>query len=174
MALGLGESQATQNMSFRRKMIHSTSKEAIKKTDDSDMIFNLDDDHNVTETVLSVAPLQSQLGRVRPRSPQRVRIQPIKHQHTPPRERYGVDITPLSYVPGGKIEKYLGNLNFFFIRESTGIRECGGLSGFVHSFVTEVLAIVRAHVTALGGNAMVAYFISECILYHNPHKNQVS
>nr|CAD7459180.1 unnamed protein product [Timema tahoe] len=141
--------------------------------DDSDMIFNLDDDHNVTETVLSVAPLQSQLGRVRPRSPQRVRIQPIKHQHTPPRERYGVDITPLSYVPGGKIEKYLGNLNFFFIRESTGIRECGGLSGFVHSFVTEVLAIVRAHVTALGGNAMVAYFISECILYHNPHKNQL-
>nr|CAD7393678.1 unnamed protein product [Timema cristinae] len=140
--------------------------------DDSDMIFNLDDEHNVTETVLSVAPLQSQLGRVRPRSPQRVRIQPVKHQHTPPRERYGVDITPLSYVPGGKIEKYLGNLNFFFIRESTGIRECGGLSGFVHSFVTEVLAIVRAHVTALGGNAMVAYFISECILYHNPHKNQ--
>nr|CAD7259953.1 unnamed protein product [Timema shepardi] len=32
MALGLGESQATQNMSFRRKMMHSTSKEAIKKT----------------------------------------------------------------------------------------------------------------------------------------------
>lgn len=42
---------------------------------------------------------------------------------TPPRERYGVDITPLSYVPGGKIERYLGNLNFFFIRESTAIRE---------------------------------------------------
>jgi hypothetical protein len=32
-------------------------------------------------------------------------------------------MTPLSYVPGGKIERYLGNLNFFFIRESTCIRE---------------------------------------------------
>lgn len=50
----------------------------------------------------------------------------------------------------------------------------GGLGGFIHSFITEVLAIVRAHVTALGGNAMVAYFMSECFLYHYPHKNQVS
>ena len=32
-------------------------------------------------------------------------------------------MTSLSYVPGGKIECYLGNLNFFFIRESTCIRE---------------------------------------------------
>ncbi|KAJ8984295.1 hypothetical protein NQ317_009779, partial [Molorchus minor] len=30
-------------------------------------------------------------------------------------------------------------------------REEGRLSGFIHSFVTEVLAIVRSHVTALGG-----------------------
>ena len=109
----------------------------------------------------------------------------------PHRERHGVDITPLSYVPGGKIEHYLGNLNFFFIRETTSIREVflftvvciflynvglqeGGLSGFIHSFVTEVLAIVRAHVTALGGNAMVAYFMTECVLNHSLHKNQVS
>lgn len=48
------------------------------------------------------------------------------------------------------------------------------MSGFIHSFVTEVLAIVRAHVTALGGNAMVAYFMTECVLNHNLHKNQVS
>lgn len=49
-----------------------------------------------------------------------------------------MDITPLSFIPGGKIEKYLGNLNFFFIRESTSIRENGGISGFVHGFITEV------------------------------------
>lgn len=57
----------------------------------------------------------------------------------PLRERYGVDITPLSYIPGGRIDKYLGYLNFFFIRESTSIRENGGISGFVHNFITEVL-----------------------------------
>lgn len=45
--------------------------------------------------------------------------------------RYGVDITPLSYLPGGRIERYQGNLNFFFIRESTSIREVN----FVESIV---------------------------------------
>lgn len=52
--------------------------------------------------------------------------------------------------------------------------QSGGLSGFVHSFVTEVLAILRAHVTALGGNAMVSYTMSHCILLNNQGKNQVS
>lgn len=50
----------------------------------------------------------------------------------------------------------------------------GGLSGFTHSFMMEVLAIVRAHITALGGNAMVAFFMTQCVLLHSPHKNQVS
>lgn len=76
-------------------------------------------------------------------------------------------------MPGGKIDKYLGNLNFFFIRESTSVKENGGISGFVHSFITEVLAIVRANVTALGGNAMVSFYMTEMILVDNPHKNQV-
>ena len=93
---------------------------------------------------------------------------------TPPREqRYGVDVTPLCYVPGARISNYLGNLNFFFIRESSCIRESGGLSSFVHGFVAEVLAIVRAHVTAIGGNALISYTMSECYLMNNAHKNQV-
>lgn len=50
----------------------------------------------------------------------------------------------------------------------------GGMSGFVHSFVAEVLAIIRAHVTALGGNALVAFFLNECVILNNPHKNHVS
>lgn len=50
-----------------------------------------------------------------------------------------VDISPLSVVPGGaKVEKYLGNLNFCFIRESQNVRDYGGICGFVHSFITEV------------------------------------
>lgn len=92
----------------------------------------------------------------------------------PLRERYGVDVTPLSYVPGGRIEKYLGNLNFFFIRESTSIRENGGICGFVHGFITELLAVVRAHVTALGGNAIVSFYMTELLLNESIHKNQVS
>lgn len=53
------------------------------------------------------------------------------------------------------------------------MKENGGISGFVHSFITEVLAIVRANVTALGGNAMVSFYMTEMILVDNPHKNQV-
>lgn len=43
----------------------------------------------------------------------------------------------------------------------------------MQSFIAEVLGIVRAHVSALGGNAMVAFFMTQCVLLHNPHKNQV-
>lgn len=79
----------------------------------------------------------------------------------------------MSCVPGGKVEKYLGNLNFFFIRECTSIRETGGICGFVHSFISEVLSIVRAHVTSLGGNAMIAFYLNDLTLHDNVHKNQV-
>ncbi|EFX89381.1 hypothetical protein DAPPUDRAFT_40738 [Daphnia pulex] len=89
------------------------------------------------------------------------------------KERQPVDIVTLIHLPGSRVERYLGHLNFFFIRESTSIREDGGLSGFMQSFITEVLGIVRAHVSALGGNAMVSYFMTQCVLLHNPHKNQV-
>lgn len=91
----------------------------------------------------------------------------------PLRDRHGVDLTPLSFIPGGRIEKYLGNLNFFFIRESTSIREYGGISGFVHGFITELLAVVRAHIASLGGNAMVSFYLTELMLFDNQHKNQV-
>ncbi|XP_029678997.1 C2 domain-containing protein 5 isoform X1 [Formica exsecta] len=181
MALGLGE---PLNMNkYKRKIIYrSQSKDQVRKSDDSDMIFSLDEDHlennaisdNATRTcignptILSAAPVQ----KPRPRSPLRLKSFTHRRKHVPLKGRYGVDITPLSYLPGGRIERYQGNLNFFFIRESTSIRENGGLSGFTHSFMMEVLAIVRAHITALGGNAMVAFFMTQCVLLHSPHKNQ--
>ena len=34
-----------------------------------------------------------------------------------------VNLTPLSFVPGAKIDKYLGSLNFFLIRETSSLRE---------------------------------------------------
>ncbi|XP_030838685.1 C2 domain-containing protein 5 isoform X3 [Strongylocentrotus purpuratus] len=81
-------------------------------------------------------------------------------------------ITPLAIIPGATIERYLGNLNIFFVRETTSVRESGGVSGFMRSFIAEVNAIVRRHVAALGGNALVAYALIDCIMEDNPHKNQ--
>ncbi len=86
--------------------------------------------------------------------------------------RHWVEITPLSTIPGAKIERYLGNLNFYFIRETSSLRESGGVNTFVHTLFTDFLAIVRAHCSALGGNAIVSYFMTRCDLSHNPHKNQ--
>lgn len=88
-------------------------------------------------------------------------------------ETEGVLLTPTRHVPGAKIDKYLGNINYFLIRETSSLREAGGLSNFVQSFICEINAIVRAHVLALGGNALVGYFMSEFVVMHNPHKNQV-
>ena len=83
-----------------------------------------------------------------------------------------VELTNLSYVPSAHIESYLGHVNLFLIRESTQIKENGGLSGFMHYFIGEVLALARAHVLALGGNALVSYKLNECVLLDNPHRNQ--
>ncbi|XP_067356438.1 C2 domain-containing protein 5 isoform X18 [Channa argus] len=83
-----------------------------------------------------------------------------------------VKMTPVSFLPGTRIIKYLGIINMFFIRETTSLREEGGVSGFLHSFIAEVFAMVRAHVAALGGNAVVSYSMKECVLMENPNKNQ--
>ncbi|XP_039881544.1 C2 domain-containing protein 5 isoform X9 [Simochromis diagramma] len=83
-----------------------------------------------------------------------------------------VKMTPLSFLPGTRIIKYLGIINMFFIRETTSLREEGGVSGFLHSFIAEVFAMVRAHVAALGGNAVVSYSMKECVFMENPNKNQ--
>lgn len=180
MAIGLSEPEKMPKI--RKKVPVPANKDDFKKLDEGDMIFNLEEDHDVhivpapaasthnhpSRSTISSTPFYKSLNVSNAGDDG----DDLKEKMVHGRERYGVDITPLSYIPGAKIDRYLGNLNFFFIRESTSIREAGGLSGFVHSFVTEVLAILRAHVTALGGNAMVAYFMSECVLYHNPHKNQ--
>ncbi|XP_052575056.1 C2 domain-containing protein 5 isoform X37 [Peromyscus californicus insignis] len=83
-----------------------------------------------------------------------------------------VKMTPLSFIPGAKITKYLGIINMFFIRETTSLREEGGVSGFLHAFIAEVFAMVRAHVAALGGNAVVSYIMKQCVFMENPSKNQ--
>ncbi|XP_076262270.1 C2 domain-containing protein 5 isoform X2 [Rhynchophorus ferrugineus] len=159
MALGLGKKSKKHVIKPRRQ--------------DEELIFNLDEDHpqeSPPKHIIRSHP--SSLRSRTHRSPSKTKSASLKPGDLCNKGRHGVDITPLSYVPGANIEHYLGNLNFFFIRETTSIREEGGLSGFIHSFVTEVLAIVRSHVTALGGNALVAFFMTECVLNHSLHKNQ--
>ena len=46
-------------------------------------------------------------------------------------------LTPLTYVPGAKVDKYLGNLNFLLIRETSSLREIGGLSRYIGMFIEQ-------------------------------------
>lgn len=80
MALGLGEPEKPSNKFKRKVIVPSTSKEAIKKADDSELIFNLEEDHVVAENPV-VAPVQVQLGRPRPRSPLRMKTPQSKPHH---------------------------------------------------------------------------------------------
>ena len=78
----------------------------------------------------------------------------------------------MSFIPGFQVTNYLGNMNLFVIRETSSVREFGGISGFMHKFVAEVLALMRAHVAALGGNALLAFNLNQCVLLDNPNRNQ--
>ena len=78
----------------------------------------------------------------------------------------------MSFIPGYQVAHYLGNMNLFVIRETSSVREFGGISGFMHKFVAEVLALMRAHVAALGGNALLAFNLNQCVLLDNPNRNQ--
>ncbi|GFS91477.1 c2 domain-containing protein 5 [Nephila pilipes] len=155
IAVGLGESNSSATAS-------TSGCKQKKNSADSELMFHMDED--------KTSEVSCSSGRNR-----RLSLQSSDRSycyHLSLGEHNGVDITPLSYIPGKKIEQYLGDLDFFFIRESSSIRESGGLNGFIQSFVAETLAIVRAHVSALGGNAMVGFHMTQCILLHNPHKNQ--
>jgi len=134
-------------------MAHSKRRKHTSESDRDDMMFSMDEEQTTNDQPSQISPTGSLY-------------------HHPPIEHYGIELTPLSYIPGANVDNYFGNLDFFFIRESTSIREYGGLNGFMHSFMMEVMAIVRAHVCALGGNAMTAFHTTQLILYYNPHKNQ--
>ncbi|VVC93863.1 unnamed protein product [Leptidea sinapis] len=58
-------------------------------------------------------------------------------------------------------------LRLLFVRETSGVRELGGLSGFLHTFTCEVLAIVRAYTAALGGNALTSLYVTHLMFTSN-------
>ncbi|KMZ05546.1 C2 domain-containing protein 5 isoform X2 [Drosophila simulans] len=190
------QQQAPQQQNgFHDGTVHATQSQpelnGKRMLQEEDYIFPLDEDQMVdtpTPTSTAIPPFGMSSFKMRKTSPSRLNnlvsglpstgVKPLnvgsvqRSRYFPLRDRYGVDVTPLSFIPGGRIDKYLGNLNFFFIRESTSIRENGGISGFVHGFITELLAVVRAHIASLGGNAMVSFYITELMLFDNQHKNQ--
>lgn len=67
------------------------------------------------------------------------------------------ELSPLTYVPGARIVRYLGRVNLHFVRESWAVRQGGGLGTFFFVLLSEANAMARAHVAAMGGNAVVGY-----------------
>lgn len=98
-----------------------------------------------------------------------------------PDPRNLVEITPLAFLPGARITRYLGSISLHFVKESSmaamvastgggggrgGGKEAGGGGGgggeamwgnLMQVFLVEVNAMVRAHVAGLGANALVSY-----------------
>lgn len=112
----------------KSRLVQSLSHE--KRMED-EMMFSLEEEDTVNEIS---TPQQNQFKLQKRNSGNSI----ISKTASSNNDKF-VDITPLSWVPSGKIEKYLGNLNFSFIRETQNVREHNGICGFVHSFITEVI-----------------------------------
>ncbi|KAL0868703.1 hypothetical protein ABMA27_008146 [Loxostege sticticalis] len=103
-----------------------------------------------------------------------------KSQHSEPPEEKAINgqvpttvsLTSLCYIAGARVVRRVCALRLLFVRETTTVRELGGLSGFLHTFTCEVLAIARAYTAALGGNALTSFYITQLMLQDNAHKNQ--
>lgn len=54
-----------------------------------------------------------------------------------------IKMTPLSFLPGAKITKYLGIINMFFIRETTSLREVSCVAGIHFMSGNNFLLIVK-------------------------------
>lgn len=74
-----------------------------------------------------------------------------------------VKMTPLSFLPGTRIVKYLGIINMFFIRETTSLREVGSPR---HSFCCWLLILLvrLLNVLALVSSFRKVESVAFCIL----------
>lgn len=81
-------------------------------------------------------------------------------------------VTPLIQPSHTVIANYLGHYDFFFIRETTSLREVGGLDAFLHTALTEILYVVQAHVAAFGGQGMTSFQFTKIELLQNANRNQ--
>ncbi|CAH8529555.1 unnamed protein product [Dicrocoelium dendriticum] len=100
--------------------------------------------------------------------------QPVDSSRTDPafqNNLHGCLLTPLSCVPGMVVDTYLGNLDFFFVRETNDLKEAGGIRGFLHTGLAEVQAVVGAHTSSLGGNVLLSYHLSEVHIFRTASRN---
>jgi hypothetical protein len=70
-----------------------------------------------------------------------------------------VFLTPLPYMPGATVRRYLGPIHLHFVKdsESSNNRDPATLEQFFFVFLSEACAVVRSQVTALGGNALLCH-----------------
>eukprot|EP01039_Chlorochromonas_danica_P008191 gene8189-9036_t len=66
-------------------------------------------------------------------------------------------LTPLPRIPGTRIKRHLGLIQLHFIKDSWSARGEDSLGSYAHLVLSEVNALARAHVAALGGNALLCY-----------------
>ena len=71
-----------------------------------------------------------------------------------------MQVSTLDYLPRRHVVKYLGRVNFHFIRESFEEKK-GTLGRFTHELLAQINSVARAHVSARGGNALLSYTLLE-------------
>ncbi|XP_028156828.1 uncharacterized protein LOC114350295, partial [Ostrinia furnacalis] len=102
----------------------------------------------------------------------RAPVEPVDEKMANGQTPTTVSLTSVCTISGARAVRRVCALRLLFVRETTTVRELGGLSGFLHTFTCEVLAIARAYTAALGGNALTSFYITQLMLQDNAHKNQ--
>ncbi|CCW61873.1 unnamed protein product [Phytomonas sp. EM1] len=75
---------------------------------------------------------------------------------------FTVHCTPLDFVPGKVVVRYLGRLSQHFIRQANDIYRGAQLGSFYHHVEFEIRCLVQSLVGVMGGNAILKYRI----VYH--------
>ena len=79
-----------------------------------------------------------------------------------------IEISPLSYIPQAKVKQFLGRMSLHFIKEASlifdGVSGNNGMGGFTHILLAELLAVVKAHTSGLGGNAILGFSMDQVLL----------
>ena len=138
--------------------------ETVKDEDEDDYsvddIGDMEDEERLSEKRQSVSFLEHGL-----RSSALLRDSQLKH----------IELSQLSYIPRAVHQRYLGRICHTFIKESNLVFDNSlgnsGMGGFSHIFMIEMMAVIKAHVLCLGGNAVVGFSVDQ-IHFTESLKNQ--